>query len=418
MLHWDCNWISMHLSIAAILASRLSSNGRMAPRSSLFNPSPEKLERTFCLGFDELIDCLDRSRSDRQYDNSSHLKSPNTTPSHNLISCSRRNLPQPNRPTQSLNLGLSAGLVPNTFSISSITLGVNLGSTSRAPKFSVTCSLLLAPVITVETRGFLAHQARASWDMETPRFEAMGRRASTVWRRRRPSSVSKERCKGETVSKAQNSSFRGTHFGDVLHRGIAHRQPGPLWRRRTGLVFPRKHTRRQRRPNRRPEPIRLLVKRRIFLLHPLADKHVVLRLFHRWPDHVEIFGNFVSFHQFLRGPFRGSPVHDLSGVDEVVERPNRLFDGRHGIGTVGKEEVKVGESHAFEGGVAAFDEVLAGEAGCVGAAAGSEKDFGGDDDVFAFPAELHERCQVESKISSKPREITKKELEKFIGTNK
>lgn len=45
----------------------------------------------------------------------------------------------------------------NIPSILSMTSAVNLGTTSKAFIFSRTCSGLLAPVITVETLGFLRH---------------------------------------------------------------------------------------------------------------------------------------------------------------------------------------------------------------------------------------------------------------------
>jgi hypothetical protein len=41
-----------------------------------------------------------------------------------------------------------------------ITSGVSLGTTSSAFMFSTTCDGRLAPVMTVETRGFLRHHAR------------------------------------------------------------------------------------------------------------------------------------------------------------------------------------------------------------------------------------------------------------------
>ena len=50
-----------------------------------------------------------------------------------------------------------SGLFPKAFSISSIISLVNLGTNWRTLKFSTTCSTLEAPVITVETLGFLTH---------------------------------------------------------------------------------------------------------------------------------------------------------------------------------------------------------------------------------------------------------------------
>jgi hypothetical protein len=58
-----------------------------------------------------------------------------------------------------------SGAEPRIFSIFSIITGVNLGMTSRALRFSRTCSGLDAPRMTVEVLGFFATQARARADM-------------------------------------------------------------------------------------------------------------------------------------------------------------------------------------------------------------------------------------------------------------
>ncbi len=59
------------------------------------------------------------------------------------------------------------------------TSGVKRGRTSRAPKLSTTWLALLAPVMTVLTWGFDAHQAMASWAIVQPRSSAIGRSLST-----------------------------------------------------------------------------------------------------------------------------------------------------------------------------------------------------------------------------------------------
>ena len=56
----------------------------------------------------------------------------------------------------------SSGLLSKIFSILSITSGVNLGMTSMALRFSVTCSGLDAPRMTVDVLGFFATHAKAS----------------------------------------------------------------------------------------------------------------------------------------------------------------------------------------------------------------------------------------------------------------
>ena len=60
--------------------------------------------------------------------------------------------------------------------------------TSSAFMFSCTCSTRLAPVITVDTRGFLAHHANASWASVQPNSSAISLNAFTFLLRR--SSVS------------------------------------------------------------------------------------------------------------------------------------------------------------------------------------------------------------------------------------
>ena len=52
--------------------------------------------------------------------------------------------------------------------------------TSSAAKFSATWLGRLAPVITVDTLGFLAHHASASWASEQPSSSAIGRSCSTL----------------------------------------------------------------------------------------------------------------------------------------------------------------------------------------------------------------------------------------------
>jgi hypothetical protein len=60
-------------------------------------------------------------------------------------------------------LTIGVGLLSNTFSIFSITSGVNLGKTSIAPKFSINCSGLVAPRMTVLVYGLtLVTHASAS----------------------------------------------------------------------------------------------------------------------------------------------------------------------------------------------------------------------------------------------------------------
>ena len=56
----------------------------------------------------------------------------------------------------------SSGLLSRIFSIFSITSGVNLGMTSIALRFSMICSGLDAPRMTVDVLGFFAIHAKAS----------------------------------------------------------------------------------------------------------------------------------------------------------------------------------------------------------------------------------------------------------------
>jgi len=55
-----------------------------------------------------------------------------------------------------------SGTLPRIFSIFSSTSGVNFGMTSMALRFSVICSGLDAPRMTVDVLGFFATHANAS----------------------------------------------------------------------------------------------------------------------------------------------------------------------------------------------------------------------------------------------------------------
>ena len=88
-------------------------------------------------------------------------------------------------------------------------------------------------------------------------------------------------------------------------------------------------------------------------------------------------------------PFRSAPVEGFASVDEVVHGAYGFFDGRVSIRAVAVEKIDVVELEPGEGGVGAFDEVLAREAAVVdriGAEGAAPVYLGGDDEVVAFPA--------------------------------
>ncbi len=70
-------------------------------------------------------------------------------------------------------------LLAVAFSISALTSGVMRSRASRAPMFSTTCSGFDAPVMIVDTLGFVAHQAMASCETVTSRRLAIFMRSST-----------------------------------------------------------------------------------------------------------------------------------------------------------------------------------------------------------------------------------------------
>src|SRR5215213_8183643 len=73
----------------------------------------------------------------------------------------------------------------------------------------------------------------------------------------------------------------------------------------------------------------------------------------------------VSFSDLNRGydlcrrPFRGAPVNGFSPFDDVVHRPDGLFDGGGFIWTMTVDQVNVIELQSFQRPIDAFDQSLA-----------------------------------------------------------
>src|SRR5215213_8313246 len=71
------------------------------------------------------------------------------------------------------------------------------------------------------------------------------------------------------------------------------------------------------------------------------------------------FSNLNRGYDLCRRPFRGAPVNGFSPFDDVVHRPDGLFDGCGPIWTMTVDQVNILELQSFEGAIDAFDEPLA-----------------------------------------------------------
>jgi hypothetical protein len=92
-----------------------------------------------------------------------------------------------------------------------------------------------------------------------------------------------------------------------------------------------------------------------------------LWLFHQRTNHAQTVGVAPRFGDLVGVPFGGAPVEGFSGIDDVVEGADGLFNGRVPVRAVRKDEVDVVKAEALEGEIEAFDYVLAGEADVVDA---------------------------------------------------
>ena len=80
-------------------------------------------------------------------------------------------------------------------------------------------------------------------------------------------------------------------------------------------------------------------------------------------------------------------VADFAGVDEGVERIQRLLDGREAVEAVHVVDVNVVGAQSLEAGVALFENVQPRGAEVVGAIAHGEEGLGGDEDLVALSLE-------------------------------
>ena len=210
---------------------------------------------------------------------------------------------------------------------------MSFGATSLAFMFSCTCSTRLAPVITVLTYGFFKHQASASCESVQSSSSAIG--------------------------------LERLHPGKFLFICDMLMQPIVAFERRAAVfgdafaIFAAEQTRSQRAKRGRAVAI-FLIHALIFSCEALTLEQVIDRLFRDRLVQVMSFCNFDRGNDLCRRPFRCAPVKRLAPFDDIVHRPDGLFDGRGLVGAVTVEHIHVIKLQAFQRTVDAFDQVVCG----------------------------------------------------------
>ena len=181
--------------------------------------------------------------------------------------------------------------------------------------FSTTCAGRLAPVMTVETCGFLRHHASdicASVQLSSRAIGASAR----AWRNSR------------RVEDALGQPFVALDGGSA----------NPAARRRCTL------------PVNSPDASGLQIvvpsprssySRAYSSLDPLAVEEIVLRLLRHRLVQVVALCDLPRGCDLVCGPFGRAPIQRLARLNHVVHRPHGLLDRRLGIGTVAEHEIHV-----------------------------------------------------------------------------
>ena len=192
------------------------------------------------------------------------------------------------------------------------TSGVSRSITSRAPILSATCDGRVAPVMTVDTFGFDAHHAIASWASEHPRSSAMGTRLDD----RLEEPLVDEALPQPLVAGARAAGA----LGDAL-QVLAGEEP-PC----------------QRAVDRRAVTV-VREQRRVLVLDPAAVQHAVLGLLgYRLAEMVALRG-VDGVADLLHRPLGGSPIVGPTRLDDVRHRTNGLLHRRLRVGAVAESDV-------------------------------------------------------------------------------
>jgi hypothetical protein len=136
----------------------------------------------------------------------------------------------------------------------------------------------------------------------------------------------------------------------------------------------------------------LVVERRVLPLDAVAPEQVVLRLLHQRRMQVVVGGEAVGGEDALGGPLRGAPVVGVAAVDDVVHRPDRLLDGRVGVGAVAEDQVDDVVLQPLHGALDGFEQVLAVQrVARVDGVVEAPVELAGDDVRLARPAQVLNR---------------------------
>ena len=269
---------------------------------------------------------------------------------------------------------------------------------SRAVMFSRTWSALEAPVITVETFGFLAHQASESWLRVMPsssamtlRLGALGEGDEPVWRAMGGDDarlVFDAEFVGDDLQLRDLgvALFVGQHVAEPLVPG----EGGTAAFRHAVEVFTGQQTRGEWRPDGGAEAD-VFVETLVLVLDAVTPEQVVLRLLHDGLVEVVLVGDVPRGANLVGAPLRGAPVESLALADHVAHGPHGLFDRRVGVGAVAKDEVDKVETEALERAVDGLAQVLAVQGVLhVRDVVQTPEELGGHDVLVTLPAELAE----------------------------
>ena len=230
-----------------------------------------------------------------------------------------------------------SGLFSKMSSISFIMSSVNFGTTSKDFTLLWTCSTFEAPVMALETWGFLMTQAIARAAMSHPSLSAIG------YRNHESALV--------TLTSIERKAY--LEFFDLLNillpiivpKSLRHSRRIAILTRRQPAIFrysiiilARQDSHLQRTPDCQACPV-ILIERDVVLLNSTPEEHVVLWLLHDRTDHVQLVGETPGCGDLVGVPFGGAPVEGFALVNEIVEGADGFFDGGVAVGTVGIDKV-------------------------------------------------------------------------------
>ena len=151
-------------------------------------------------------------------------------------------------------------------------------------------------------------------------------------------------------------------------------------------VLPGEHASGEGRPNRRPVVV-VLEKRQELFLHLLSVEKVVLALIAGRRVQLEPLADPDGLLDLVGRPLGGAPVEGEALADQPVEGSALLLHWDLVIGSVREDHVGVVDLESLEGGLAALDDVLSGEANRVMrhrvGSVGAPENFDGDDELLA-----------------------------------